>query len=128
MKNNKLFDLGILILRIGASAAMMSHGIVKAKYLFSDGEKVFPDPIGIGSLFSLILVTSAELLFAGFVLLGLKIRITSIPIVIAMLVAIFFVHKSDPWAAKELATLYLIVFTSLIFTGSGKYSIDGIIK
>ena len=128
MKNDQLTNLGILILRMGISGTMITHGIEKAKYVFSDGEKAFPDPIGIGPLFSLILVTSAELLFAGLVLLGIKTRITAIPLVITMIVAIFFIHANDPWAAKELATVYLIGFTALILTGSGKFSVDGVMK
>jgi uncharacterized membrane protein YphA (DoxX/SURF4 family) len=61
-----------------------------------------------------------------------------------MAVAAFVIHAGDPWTmeaaataffggasktwfSKEPALLYLIPFLSLVFTGGGKLSIDGLI-
>jgi putative oxidoreductase len=41
-----------------------------------------------------------------------------------MSVAAFIAHGSDPFGRKELALLYLVVFVFLLFTGSGKFSVD----
>jgi putative oxidoreductase len=45
-----------------------------------------------------------------------------------MLVAAFIAHGSDPFGKKELALLYLVIFIFLLFTGSGKYSVDYLIS
>ena len=53
----KLFsDLGKLVLRISFSVLMLTHGISKVEKLFADEIK-FGDPIGLGSFWSLILIT-----------------------------------------------------------------------
>jgi putative oxidoreductase len=128
MKKTVLTSLGILILRVGLSATMMTHGFKKAKMLFGDGDIKFPDPIGIGEVFSLTLATVAELLFAALVLIGYKTRLSSIPVAFTMFVAFFFIHIDDPWKKQELSVVYLIGFVAIALIGGGKYSIDGILK
>ena len=41
-----------------------------------------------------------------------------------MLVAIFIIHGDDPWKKQEFATLYLIPYIALAFSGGGRYSVD----
>jgi len=65
--------------------------------------------------------------------------------VFAMGVAAFVVHGGDPWtmgegaklflagkgkswASREPALLYLVPFLALVFTGSGRFSIDRMIR
>ena len=49
------------------------------------------------------------------------------PLLITMLVAALIIHAEDPWARKELALLYAVPAIALIFTGAGRFSIDGLI-
>jgi putative oxidoreductase len=70
------------------------------------------------------LVVFAELFASILLLAGLASRMALIPLIINMLVAFFIVHAADPFANKELAFLYLIVYIALMITGPGKFSID----
>lgn len=110
-------DIGLLVLRVGLSIAMIKeHGLGKVQKIFG-GDFTFMDPIGIGEAPSLVLATFGEFLFPLLVILGFKTRLASIPVAITMLVA-YFAHPN------ELAIVYLIGFASIALTGAGKYSLD----
>ena len=119
-------NVGILIFRIGVGVMMMfPHGWDK---LISFGQRIntFPDPIGVGRKASLTLTVFAEFFCSILLILGFKTRLASIPLVICMLVAGFSIHGTDPWARKEKAILYALCYFVLVFTGPGKFSIDGL--
>jgi len=116
-------DVALLILRIGAGALMLTHGFPKLMRIL-DGNFSFGDPIGIGPVASLILVTFAEFLCSLFVMAGLFTRASLIPLMIAMAVAAFIAHAGDPFGDKELPLFFLISFATLFLTGPGKYSLD----
>jgi putative oxidoreductase len=116
-------DLGLLVLRVGFSVFLLLHGIEKIEILIESGGK-FPNPIGIGSTFSLILVLIAEVLCTVLIIIGFKVRWASIPPIIMMLVAVFIVHQGNSIMERELAVLYLIAFTAIGILGSGKYSVS----
>lgn len=115
--------IAILLLRIGASALIMTHGIPKLMRIL-DGNFDFGDPLGIGSTASLLLVTFAEALCALFVLMGLWTRAALIPLIINMSVVVFVAHAGDPFSRIELGLFFLIAFVALFLTGPGKYSLD----
>jgi len=117
-------DMAVFILRVGAAALMLTHGIPKLLMLFGSGEIQFPDPIGLGVETSLTLSVFAEVICAVLLVLGLASRLAAIPLIINMGVAFFIVHAQDPFQVKELALVYLLIFTSLLITGSGKYALD----
>lgn len=116
-------DVAVLLLRIGAGALIMTHGIPKLMRIL-DGNFNFGDPLGLGPTLSLILVTFAEAFCAILVLLGLFTRVALIPLIINMTVIVFVAHADDPFGRKELPLLFLINFIVLFFTGPGKYSLD----
>ena len=137
-------SVGLLILRLGIGGFLITHGWGKLQMLLSGGADKFGDPIGLGSTLTLVLVTTSEFLCALLIILGLATRLAALPVVISMSVAAFVVHASDPWTmeaaakaffsgasktwfAKEPALLYLIPFLSLVFTGGGRFSLDGLI-
>lgn len=120
-------DLGLLFLRVTTGLMMASHGYGKAMD-FLAGRTGFPDPLGIGSTLSLGLAAGAELVCALLVVLGVKTRFTAIPVVITMLVAAFVHHANDPWGQKEHALLFAVVFLTLVFTGAGRFSVDGLLE
>jgi len=115
--------LAILMLRIGIAVLMWTHGIPKLIMLIT-GSIHFTDPIGLGSLLSLILSTFAEAICILFIFLGLGTRLATIPLIINMSVAAFIQHAADPIGTKEKALLYLLVFVVLLFTGAGRFSFD----
>lgn len=116
-------DVAVLLLRIGASALIMTHGFPKVMRII-EGDFSFGDPLGIGPAPSLFLVAFAEFVCAIFVLLGLWTRAALIPLIITMAVACFVAHAGDPFSDKELSLFFLINFVVLFLTGPGKYSFD----
>ena len=118
-----LTSVGLLILRVAFGGMMLVHGIPKLMG-FSEMAGQFPDPLGMGSQFSLISAIGAEVGCSLLLILGIGTRFAAIPLAITMMVALFVVHASDPWNVKELATVYLSVYVSLAFTGAGRFSLD----
>jgi putative oxidoreductase len=117
------YHFGLLLLRLGFSALMLTHGIPKLMNLVQ-GNTDFGDPIGIGATLSFILVVIAEAICPLLIIIGFKTRLSAIPPIIAMGVAAFVVHASDPIDTKEKALLYLFAFLVIALTGAGKYSVD----
>jgi putative oxidoreductase len=117
-------DVALLFLRLTSGSMMLfGHGVAKLER-FNDEPIRFGDPIGIGTLPSLILATLAEVVCAGLIMAGYKTRYALIPLIITMLVAGLITHLDDPWGKKELAVLYFTVFLTLFLTGPGRYSVD----
>ena len=103
---------------------MLTHGIPKLMKFFSTGDITFGDPLGVGTIPSLMMAIFAEVFCSIFVILGLGTRLAVIPLIITMLVAVILVHANDPFGKKELGLMYLTIYMLLIVAGSGKYSID----
>ena len=122
MKTNAL-HFGLLLLRFGFSAAMLTHGYGKFMKVLA-GDFSFGDPIGIGPTASLILCAIAEFIAPIFLIVGWKTRWFSLIAVINMLVAFIIAHDGDPFSKKEKSFLFLIAFVVIYFTGPGRYSID----
>lgn len=127
MNREMLNSVGLLLLRVGFGSAMLfGHGLDKLRD-FSDMAGKFPDPIGLGSTTSLVLAVLAEFGCSALLILGLGTRLAAIPLAFTMLVAVFVFHADDLWEVKELAAVYLVVFTTLILTGGGRFSCDAAI-
>ncbi len=116
-------DLALAILRIGASALMLTHGIPKIERLFAEDIQ-FPDPLGIGAPTSLSLVIIGEVIGPLFIIFGFRTKLAAIFPIATMLGAFFFVHLSDPIGKQEKALLFLMAFLVIFLAGPGKYSID----
>lgn len=120
-------DVALLILRIGVAALMLTHGIPKLQMLFGGGETQFPGVFGLSPALSLGLTIFAEVLCSILIFIGLGTRLASLPLIITMLVAVFMIHASDPFAAKEMGLLYLLLYIPLLILGGGKYSLDKVL-
>lgn len=117
----------LLVLRLGAGSLMLvKHGFDKLIHFASIAPR-FADPFHIGSTTSLALVIFAEFFCSAFIIIGLFTRLASIPLVIAMSVALFSASKGDFFGKGEAAGLFLTVFVVLLFTGPGKVSLDRLI-
>ncbi len=122
-----MHNLGLLILRIGFSGLMLTHGYGKFLRLFEDKIR-FSDPIGLGKEISLYLVVLGEFIAPIFIIIGLRTRFFSIFPIITMYVAAFISHVDDPFSRKEKAILFLLGFIIVLLCGPGKYSIDYSLK
>lgn len=121
-------SIGLLILRLAAGAMMIyGHGWKKLMS-FSEKAGTFPDPIGLGNELSMALAVGAEVGAAALLVIGLFTRLAAVPLMFTMIVAAFVVHGDDPFARKELALMYLSVFTALACVGGGRFSVDGAVR
>lgn len=119
-------DLGLLILRLFAGGAMLTHGFPKFLKVL-EGNFQFGDPIGIGPEASLILAAFAEFVCSILLIFGITTRIALVPLIITMLVAFFVVLGADDFSSKELPFFYLGIYASLFLSGPGKYSLDKVL-
>jgi putative oxidoreductase len=122
--NRSLADLWLLLLRLGAAGGMLTHGYPKLMKLLEGGAIKFADPLGIGATASLALAVFAEFLCSILLALGLGTRFAALVLSITMAVAAFIQHANDPFARKEMALLYLLIFLTLLVFGPGRYSLD----
>ncbi len=120
-------DIGLLLLRLTFGLMMAVHGFGKVSDLIA-GKTAFPDPLGIGAAPSLALAAFSEFLCALAVVVGFKTRWAAVPVAVTMLVAALVFHGGDSWESKELALLYASAFLTLVFTGGGRHSVDGMLS
>lgn len=125
-------SLGLLLLRLGFGGMMaFGHGLGKLMG-YEKMKEGFADPMGLIDMpYALMALIGAEFFCAICIMIGLLTRLTAIPLVYAMGVAAFVVHKAGPIfmgpgadGPKEPALVYLIAFAVLILTGPGIFSID----
>ena len=118
-------SLLILALRLFFGILFFTHGLDKLAN-FNELLPNFPDVLGFGSYMSLMVSIFCEFCCSLFLIAGLLVRLTVIPMMIAMAVAFFDVHDGM-FPEGELALIYLIMFIILDITGPGKFSIDYLI-
>ncbi|MHA6280047.1 DoxX family protein [Salinimicrobium sp. CAU 1759] len=117
-------DIVLLIIRVGIGAMMLVHGFPKLQMLLAGGEIQFPGVMGLSPALSLGLAVFAEFLCSILLIIGLRTRLASVPLIIAMLVAVFVVHANDPFANQELGLHYLLSYIVLLILGGGEFSVD----
>lgn len=120
-------DLAILILRLLFGALFVYYGMSKIN-MYSAISGVFPNYLGIGGPGTFCVVITAELGGGLLILLGLFTRLAVIPVFITMVVAFFVAHANDPFDVKQIALVYMILCPVIFLLGSGKYSLDKVIK
>lgn len=118
-------SLGLLILRLGFGGLLMVHGYDKMMNYSEMSQKFMPF-MGMSASVSLSLVIFAEFICSIFVVLGLLTRIACVPIIITMAVALFMAHGGDVTGQGQAATLFLLSFLTILFTGPGKFSLDAV--
>ena len=59
-----------------------------------------------------------------FICLGIKVSITTLPIIITMLVAAFIIHAGDPFQKLSFHSYMHLLLLDILISGPGKYSLD----
>ncbi|MDR1006024.1 MAG: DoxX family protein [Bacteroidales bacterium] len=126
-ENSKANDIGLLLFRIIIGAFMLTHGLSKLS-MFEELKATFPDPLGVGSATSLVLILLAEVGCSLLVILGAFTRLAVLPLMFGMCIAAFIIHGSDPFATKESALFYLSMYVVLACVGGGKFSVDYLLR
>lgn len=121
------FNTGMFILRAGLGILMLDSGIMTIQN-FDVLSGKFINFMGMGSSVSLGLVVFAEVVCAGLIVLGLFTRLACIPLIITLAVALGKAHDWDIFKTGEIATLFLIGYTAILFCGPGKFSADAAIR
>jgi putative oxidoreductase len=125
---NAKINLTLLFLRLISGGFMLTHGIPKLLKVIQGPPFKFSDPLGMGVTASILLTTFAEVICAGFIIIGFFTRLSTIPLIITMAVAAFIVHASDPFFAREMPLLYISIYLAIAILGPGGYSVDRFIN
>ena len=121
------FSAAMLFLRLGIGFLMIAHGYDKL-LRFSSLHNTFLNFMGIGSTFSLTLVIFAEFFCSLFLVLGLFTRLSVLPLIITMCVALFQVHHGEVFGKGETDALFLTSYLVLLLLGPGRVSVDSLIS
>ena len=128
-KNDILSNFGLLWLRVLMGAGIAYHGYGKvfggriAEFAQGVAQMGFPFP----EVFAWAAALS-EFLGGILIAVGLFTRPAALFVFLTMGVAAFIHHRADPFKVKELALLYWTIAGTLLFTGAGKISLDGVLK
>ena len=120
------YNVALLVMRLLFGGLLMWHGVSKIMAIDTMSAS-FPDPMGLGGRLSLYLTIFVEVVCSVAVIFGAFYRLALIPIIVAMAVALFWVHRGDVFAAKELALIFLVVFVLMFMMGEGACALDNII-
>jgi putative oxidoreductase len=117
-------DVALLVLRVTIGILMLKHGIPKIRKLLSPEPIHFFETFGLSERNSLIAAAFVEVFFSSLLILGLGTRIAVIPLLGTMLIAVFYTLKSHTFDKKEVPILFLLIYITIFFSGSGKFSLD----
>ena len=130
-------SLSSLILRIPIGVIFIAHGGQKLFGLFGgyglEGTAKWMASIGLEPGYLMALMAGNAELFGGLALiLGLLVRPAALVLAVTMLVAIFSVHFSNGLFISnkgyEFALALFAASAALVFSGAGRFSLDGIIS
>jgi putative oxidoreductase len=145
-----MVDTGLLVLRLAGIGLALAQGWPKvARFVAGEGEQFFqgvermgfPFPVAFGWAAAI-----AELVGGFFIALGLLTRLASFFAAFTMATAAFLRHRLaeqslaflglmeipedvlESYGDPERAAIYLSVFIALIFLGSGRFSLDRLLR
>lgn len=113
-------SLLLLSERVLLGGLLLSHGLQKVA-AFGTLSSTFPDPLGVGGVKSLLLAIFAEVFCSVALIAGFLHRLALIPLIFTMGVATFVIHGADPFAAKELPFVYMVMLVLLFLAGPGRF-------
>ena len=121
-------NTALTILRIFTGLSiMLAHGMGK----LPPSEQFVQGAAGIGFPAPTVFAWAAamsEFLGGAFLALGLFTRVASFFICVTMITALLGVHYNDPYAKKELASLYLAIAGAFLVMGSNDWSVDKFLR
>lgn len=119
-------SFAIFLLRVGLGVLMIPHGYQKLIH-FSEYQMKFMDFLGLGSSITLGLTIGAEFFCSILLVVGLFTRFSLIPLIVAMVVAVFKAHHGDVFGDGEHGLLYLIGYVAIFLAGAGRFSLDALV-
>ena len=122
---DRIISVVLLAVRVFFGVLFFMHGVDKMMN-FSSLSESFPSVLGFGSYMSLMVAVFCEFCCSLFLIAGLMVRLVTIPMIVSMGVAFFYIHDAM-MPEGELSLIYLIVFLLLFLAGPGRYSLDYLI-
>lgn len=116
-------DSAIFFIRLFAGIMMLTHGIAKIQN-YNMLYESFPDPVGLGSKASLILITLTEVAGSLCLIAGFLVRPAALVLAFGMFAASFLSFPGSSFSEHELAFLFMGIFIMLFISGGAKYSLD----
>ena len=121
MNESRHQDLGLLFLRAsGALFLLWVHGLPKLLN-YSEQLKLIEDPFHLGAHVTLLLAIFAEVLCPLLILAGVLVRLACLPILAVLLIAMVVVHPEWTLLEGQFGWLLLILFTSVLIAGPGRF-------
>ncbi|WP_460151117.1 DoxX family protein [Pseudomonas sp. H2_C02] len=125
MNESKHQDLGLLFLRAsGALFLLWVHGLPKVLD-YSEQLKQIEDPFHLGAHMTLLLAIFAEVLCPVLIVAGVLVRLVCLPILAVLLIAMLVVHPQWTLLEGQFGWLLLIIFTSVLLAGPGRFTLGG---
>jgi len=123
--------LPLLLIRLVLAYGFWGTGMMKWKNI--DGVAEWFGSLGIPfPTLNAYLAATTEILGVILLIIGLGVRIISVPLSVIMLVAIFTVHLHNGFEAGnngfEIPLYYLIMLFTLFIYGGGKISLDNLLR
>jgi putative oxidoreductase len=126
-------DLGLLLVRLILGVVLMFHGSQKLFGWFDgigmEGFEKYLESLNIPMPhISAWLSAATEFVGGALIVLGFLTRLVAVPVMVNMLVAVVAAHRHH-FAVKnegmEYALMLCVVALALVFTGAGRFSVDG---
>ncbi len=127
---NPVGIFALSIIRVFAGILILLHGkmVFDSQIMNGMAESISKD-MGMPFPFLMAYLAKGSEFFGGlFFALGLFIRFVSVPLAITMAVAAFVAHHGQITGEGEHAFLFLLIFAAFFFIGSGKWSVDYLLK
>ncbi|ATG21422.1 LysR family transcriptional regulator [Ralstonia pickettii] len=120
---NVALHAGLLFLRVTGSALLIAvHGLPKVLHYSQELTRI-EDPFHMGAAPTLLLAILSETLCPLLIALGVLTRLACLPIIATLLVAMLVVHPGWSLADGQFGWMLLIIFTTVLIAGPGRFSI-----
>jgi len=118
---------GLLLLRVGAALLLLLiHGLPKLLGWSAELTRI-EDPFGLGAPLTLGLAVFAEVCCPILLILGIFARLSCLPVIGVLLVALLVVHPDWSLEQGQFAWLLLTLYGGLALTGPGAWSLAALL-
>ena len=123
LQRYRLLDRAILFLRLVVGVLISLHIIDKLQ-TYNFVLTGYPALLFESSWATFVIFTFLEALFAVMIILGWGTRFAAFIMSLGMFVEIFIIYPSLGWLGVERQILYIGIYVTLVFSGSGRYGLE----